>query len=197
MQKAPIDALRPVGNWKRDYNGTTGIRDGKPVYMEYATPTDTPVLMVRWLKEFNRKLGTASSPIKAINVYAWIHLTFVRIHPFFDGNGRIARLIANLPLLRGGFPPLLIAQQNRSEYIDLLWNYQNDVGVLLRTDRLLAPHPGIPAFKVFLRQQWQPSLQLLEEARQRTAVPRHAVGWGREWVVATLNGGGASVWHGV
>ena len=31
MQKSPIDSLRPIGNWKRDYNGTTDVRDGKPV----------------------------------------------------------------------------------------------------------------------------------------------------------------------
>lgn len=169
MQKCPIDAQRPMGNWKRDYNGTTGIRDGKPAYMEYATPADTPALMVRWLKEFNRKLDTASSPVKAINVYTWAHLGFVRIHPFFDGNGRIARLISNLPLLRGGFPPLLIAPERQAEYIDLLWNYQNEVGAIRCTDRLLPPHPGITAFKAFLRQEWQTSLGLLDDARQLAA----------------------------
>jgi Fic family protein len=166
MQKSAIDSLRPVGDWKRDYNGTTGVRDGKPVYMEYAKPDDTPGLMSRWIKEFNRKLNTATSPTKAINVYAWTHLSFVRIHPFFDGNGRIARLIANLPLLKGGQPPLLISPVRRAEYIDLLWNYQNAVGAIRRKDRLLMPHPAIPAFKTFLREEWKESLRLIEEARK-------------------------------
>ncbi len=166
MQKSPIDSLRPVGDWKRDYNGTTGVRDGKPVYMEYAKPDDTPGLMTRWIKEFNRKLNTASSAAKAINVYAWAHLSLVRIHPFFDGNGRVARLIANLPLLKGGHPPLLISPDRRAEYIDLLWNYQNAVGVIQRNDRLLPPHPAIPAFKSFLRNEWKESVRLIEEARK-------------------------------
>ncbi len=169
MQKSAIDSLRPVGDWKRDYNGTTGVRDGKPVYMEYAKPDDTPVLMTRWIREFNRKLNTATSPAKAINAYAWTHLSFVRIHPFFDGNGRVARLIANLPLLKGGIPPLLISPQRRAEYIDLLWNYQNAVGVIQRDDRLLPPHPAIPAFKSFLREEWKESLRLIEEAHKLTA----------------------------
>jgi Fic family protein len=39
----------------------------------------------------------------------------VRIHPFFDGNGRLARLIANLPLLKCGWPPLLKKHTNRPE----------------------------------------------------------------------------------
>ncbi len=169
MQKCPIDAQHPVGNWKRDYNGTTGIRDGKPVYMEYATPSDTPALMIRWLKEFNRKLDSASSPVRAINVYTWAHLAFVRIHPFFDGNGRIARLIANLPLLRGGFPPLLIAPEHRAAYMDLLWTYENAVGIIHPADRLLPPHPAIPVFKAFFRREWQASLKLLDAARQLEA----------------------------
>jgi Fic family protein len=166
MQKNPVDALRPVGDWKRDFNGTTGVRDGRPVYMEYAAPGDTTALMTRWLKEFNRKLDTASSPVKAINGYAWTHLSLVRIHPFFDGNGRIARLIANLPLLRGGHPPILISPEHRASYIDLLWNYQNAVGVIHRDDRLLPVHPGITAFKSFLRDEWQASRRLMENAQQ-------------------------------
>lgn len=169
MQKSPIDSLRPVGDWKRDYNGTTGVKDGKPVYMEYASPSDTPKLMTRWLKEFNRKLTSASSPTKAINVYAWAHLSFVRIHPFFDGNGRIARLIANLPLLKCGWPPLLIALERRAEYIDLLWSYENAVGVIKADAPFLPPHPAIEAFKALLGEEWNESVALVEGAWKKAA----------------------------
>jgi Fic family protein len=164
MQKSAINSLRPIGDWKRDWNGTTGVRDGRPIYMEYASPSDTPALMSRWLKELNRKLQSASSPIKAINVYAWVHLSFVRIHPFFDGNGRIARLIANLPLLKCGYPPLLISMERRAEYIDLLWAYENAVGVIKGNDRLLPPHPAIAEFRSLLREEWQETLCLIEDA---------------------------------
>ncbi|NOU35814.1 MAG: Fic family protein [Kiritimatiellaceae bacterium] len=170
MQKSPIDSLRPVGDWKRDYNGTTGVRDGKPVYMEYARPDDTPKLMARWIKEFNRKLRSATSAPKAVNVYAWTHLSFVRIHPFFDGNGRIARLIANLPLLKRGYPPLLIALARRAEYIDLLWNYENAVGVIKTDDPLLPLSPALASFKILLREEWRESLRLVEEARKQAAL---------------------------
>jgi Fic family protein len=169
MQTSPIDSLRPVGDWKREYNGTTGIRDGRPVYMEYTSPEETPKLMRRWLRECNRKLGTASTSKRAINVYAWMHMTFVRIHPFFDGNGRVARLIANLPLLRGGFPPLMIAVKDRAEYLDCLWNYQNAVGTLRAGDRLLPSHPQLHSFKHFLKRQWRQSFGMVETARQQVA----------------------------
>ena len=169
MQKSPIDALRPIGDWKRDFNGTTGVRNDTPVYMEYASPADTPQLMARWIKQFNRKLLSATSTTRAINVYAWVHLSFVRIHPFFDGNGRIARLIANVPLLKCGHPPLLISPARRVEYIDRLWDYENAVGVITRSDRLLPPHPSIAPFKALLREEWRESIRIVEEAHQRVA----------------------------
>lgn len=48
------------------------------------------------------------------------HAWFTRVHPFHDGNGRTARLIANLVLVRNGWPPLTITKQNRDDYIDAL-----------------------------------------------------------------------------
>lgn len=47
---------------------------------------------------------------------ARLHVDFVKIHPFVDGNGRTARLIMNLELMRGGFPPVVISMANRLEY---------------------------------------------------------------------------------
>jgi len=167
MQKEAIDSMRPIGNWKREYNGTTGVRRGKPVYSEYASPVDTPSLMTRWLKEFNRKLTNADSEMKAINVYTWAHLSFVRIHPFFDGNGRIARLIANLPLLKCGQPPIVISTAKRVAYIDALWNYQEAVGVLVAKARLLPQHKTIQPFKNIIKNEWQETHQIIEEAKKQ------------------------------
>jgi len=169
MQKSPIDSLRPVGNWKREYNGTTGVQKGRPLYMEYASPNDTPKLMNRWLRECNRKLSTATTRNRALNVYAWIHMTFVRIHPFFDGNGRVARLIANLPLLKGGLPPLVISAEHRAAYLDCLWDYQNAVGIIRVTDRLLVPDSSLNTFKQFLRSEWNQSFELIESAHRQAA----------------------------
>lgn len=48
------------------------------------------------------------------------HHRFVWIHPFFDGNGRTARLIANLLLMKEGFPPAIILRTDRKKYYDAL-----------------------------------------------------------------------------
>jgi Fic family protein len=51
---------------------------------------------------------------------AKLHFDLVRIHPFVDGNGRTARLLANLDLIRNGFAPVLIEKEDRAEYFAIL-----------------------------------------------------------------------------
>jgi Fic family protein len=51
---------------------------------------------------------------------AIFHHRFVWIHPFFDGNGRTARLLSNLLLMKAGFPPAIILKNDRKKYYDAL-----------------------------------------------------------------------------
>jgi fido (protein-threonine AMPylation protein) len=172
MDKTAIDVLKPVGGWKQDFNGTTGAIDGKSVYMEYAAPSDVPRLMERWLASFNESPSDVSKPADAVRAYARAHMSFVRIHPFFDGNGRVARLIANLPVLRGGYPPVVFPRERRADYIDVLWEYQNAVGPIRRASRLLPPHPALRRFMALLIEGWAPTVNLVEDARRRDAARR-------------------------
>lgn len=56
---------------------------------------------------------------------AVFHHRFVWIHPFFDGNGRTARLLFNLLLMKEGFPPAIILKNDRKKYYDAL-NFANN-----------------------------------------------------------------------
>ena len=51
---------------------------------------------------------------------AWLHHRFAQIHPFQDGNGRLARALASLIFLRAGWFPLVISRDIRDEYIQTL-----------------------------------------------------------------------------
>lgn len=51
---------------------------------------------------------------------ARVHLDFVKIHPFIDGNGRTARLLMNLELMKAGFPPAVLPVEKRLRYYETL-----------------------------------------------------------------------------
>lgn len=56
---------------------------------------------------------------------AWLHHRFTQIHPFQDGNGRVARALATLVFLRDGLFPLVIRDSERVRYIDALERADN------------------------------------------------------------------------
>ena len=51
-----------------------------------------------------------------VEMTACLHHRFVAIHPFADSNGRVARLLSNLYLIRHGYPPIVLDQKNRQQY---------------------------------------------------------------------------------
>ena len=51
---------------------------------------------------------------------AWLHHAFTQIHPFQDGNGRVARALASLVFIKNGFFPLVVSRDDRIRYIEAL-----------------------------------------------------------------------------
>ncbi len=126
-----FDIDKPNGAWKIRPNGTYTVDvDDKQLYLEYALPQHVPQLM----REVITLLNVASTNcLKLENAhicYAKIHAAIAHIHPFWDGNGRIARLLANLPLLKSGLPPIIIPKDKRRNYIQLLAAYELAAGQL-------------------------------------------------------------------
>jgi cell filamentation protein, protein adenylyltransferase len=67
-------------------------------------------------------------PIHPLKKAAVIHHRLVWIHPFFDGNGRVARLVTNLFFMQQGYPPIVLKQEQRKSYYYVL--HQADLGNL-------------------------------------------------------------------
>lgn len=64
------------------------------------------------LRELDRMLPTGDEPdtdqlAAVVDLCAWVHAEWVRIHPFANGNGRTARLWANFIAMRYGLPPFI------------------------------------------------------------------------------------------
>ena len=164
-----IDIYKPIGGWKKEPNSTVAVIDESQVVFEYAPPDDVPSLMHDWFKLYHEldqslKLDDKS---QALMAYVQLHVSFVRIHPFFDGNGRVARLIANIPVLKSGLPPIIIPKEQRKQYIDALSFYHFSAGQLRSGNALLPNQDALNAFITFCEHAWKTSLVLVEEIHKR------------------------------
>ncbi len=72
----------------------------------YATPAETPAKMGDLMAWYGRETDKAER--HPLVLAATFHYQFVLIHPFDDGNGRMARLLMNLILMQYGYPPAII-----------------------------------------------------------------------------------------
>jgi Fic family protein len=87
----------------------------------FPSPAEVPALM----GDFSDWLAPApATPDTAFTA----HRRLVDIHPFNDGNGRAARLLMNLILIRGGYPPVAVRPEDRLEYIRSLQQEQAGQG---------------------------------------------------------------------
>ncbi len=85
---------------------------------EYASPEETPALMsdlVAWYNEAEQ-----SMQYTPVELAALFHYRYIRIHPFEDGNGRIARLMVNYILARHNWPMIVVRSRNKKAYIESL-----------------------------------------------------------------------------
>ena len=72
------------------------------------------------MQEFTASLPAMKQEFHAVKYSAMIHALFVNIHPFIDGNGRVARLLMNLALLQSGYNITIIPPAVRADYIRAL-----------------------------------------------------------------------------
>jgi Fic family protein len=164
------DIYSPVGAWKPEPNGTHATTaDGRQVFIDYAKPADVPALMAHWLEQLNASLAAPGDESTALAAYASLHLGLVRIHPFADGNGRMARLLANLPVLKAGYPPIVIDRSRRREYLQCLSGYDLEAGTAKAGQPLLPSSTKLDAFRQFCGECWQATWNLLEQARRQQA----------------------------
>lgn len=112
-----------VGDYK-EFPNSVRLQNGE--IFEYASPKDTPILMgelVQWYR--NEETKKEHHPVV---LAALLHYKFVCIHPFDDGNGRLARLLLNYVLLRHDLPPIIIKSADKKNYLFAL--NQADTGDL-------------------------------------------------------------------
>ena len=77
------------------------------------------------IHEFILQLPKLKAELHPVEYAAIVHIIFVNIHPFADGNGRVARLLMNLALLQSGYNIVVIPPIVRADYISALQKTNN------------------------------------------------------------------------
>ncbi len=85
---------------------------------EYASPEETPALMTDLVDWYNEE--EPKGLLNPVELAALFHYRYIRIHPFEDGNGRIARLMVNYILSRHGWPMIVVRSRKKQEYLEAL-----------------------------------------------------------------------------
>lgn len=93
---------------------------------DYATPEETPGLMADLVDWYNA--AEQEGKYTPVELAALFHYRYIRIHPFEDGNGRIARLLVNFILARHDYPMIVIRSRKKNEYLEALHQTDLEVG---------------------------------------------------------------------
>lgn len=93
---------------------------------EYASPEETPGLMADLVGWYNA--AEQEGELTPVELAALFHYRYIRIHPFEDGNGRIARLMVNYILARHNYPMIVVRSREKSKYLEALHQTDLEVG---------------------------------------------------------------------
>jgi Fic family protein len=110
--RQPTKRQIKVGEYK-EYPNSVRLKNGE--VFEYTPPLETPQKMeelMSWYKnnDIQHPLILASQ----------LHYDFIRIHPFDDGNGRVARLLVNYVLMKNDYPPIIVKSLEKEKYLTAL-----------------------------------------------------------------------------
>ena len=89
---------------------------------EYCPPFQVEGEMDNLIEIYNKLEGEEINPVI---IATWFHHAFTQIHPFQDGNGRMARLLTSLILIKHGLFPLTVKRDDKVKYIDSLEKADN------------------------------------------------------------------------
>lgn len=119
------EKAQQVGEWKTQANYLLNVRNERFDFLE---PELVPDAMHQLLDKTNAQIDAYYHATKegwhpAVIAF-YFHLEYVKIHPFYDGNGRTARLLMNLLLVSFGLPPVVLNLENKERYYSLLTDIQ-------------------------------------------------------------------------
>ena len=149
MYEEDTEKQKQVGQWKTTDNYMINFKGERYDFAPQAEVSERMHQLVNWFNAEKEKIDqgkkTAAHPV-------WLalkfHLDYLNIHPFYDGNGRTARILTNLILISYGYPPLYVKESEKQIYYQYLTDIQSYggapdlfydfmAGLLLRSVKLI------------------------------------------------------------
>ena len=109
------ERLITPGRYKLEPNHVRTVT-GEMFY--FTSPENTAAEMGELMAWYNE--AVESGELHPLVIGAIFHYRFVRIHPFDDGNGRLARILMNLAFMKHGYPPAIIRTEEKESYFRAL-----------------------------------------------------------------------------
>ena len=113
-----------VGEYKSRPNH---VRTATDDIFHYASVEETPVMMKDLVNWYNAEIIKAE--LTPLEIASLLHYRYIRIHPFEDGNGRVARLLVNYVLFRYEYPMVIIQTKDKNNYLRTLNRCDVEVGL--------------------------------------------------------------------
>lgn len=138
-----------IGKWKTEPNYLINYKGER---FDFVAPADVPEGMHELLNKTNAAIDAIQQEKKdaahPLDVALQFHLDYVLIHPFYDGNGRTARILTNLLLISFGYPPFWVNTGERriyNQYIGDIQGYGGNAnlffdfaaGLIIRSQQLV------------------------------------------------------------
>ncbi|OYU55365.1 MAG: hypothetical protein CFE25_10515 [Chitinophagaceae bacterium BSSC1] len=114
-----------IGIWKKEINYIINYRNER---FDFLDPSDVKEAMHTLLNQTNAAIDSINfkkdNILHPVDIALKFHLDYISIHPFYDGNGRTARILTNLILISFGYPPIWIKTNEREIYYQYLGDIQ-------------------------------------------------------------------------
>ena len=164
---------KKIGVWKTDLNYVMNYKGER---FDFVAPADVPNRMHDLLNETNAAIDAIYQKKKdaphPLYIALQFHLDYVVIHPFYDGNGRTARILTNLLLISFGYPPFWVKTNERNIYNQYIADIQGYAGnpilffesvadMILRSQQLMLD--AIEGKEISEPEDWEKQLTLLKK----------------------------------
>ncbi|MDI9340843.1 MAG: Fic family protein [Sediminibacterium sp.] len=111
------DKQKKIGEWKTENNHLINYKGEKFDFVSHTEVKEEMHKLINWVNTQYDLVRNKNSKALHPGILAFqFHLKYVSIHPFYDGNGRTARILSNLILINFGFPPVIIKITDKEKY---------------------------------------------------------------------------------